>query len=63
MLGSEGLSGRVATSLLPGACAVGAGEGVQVANGVFALSHLRLVGHSFSVSAQLIAAKVEAKVA
>jgi hypothetical protein len=57
------LGGTAGTPGAVGACVVGGIEGVELANGVFLLSHLSLVGHTTSLVAQLVAAKVEAAAA
>ncbi len=51
------------TPLAVGGCAVGAIEGVETANGVYVLSHLSFLANAFSVTAQLVAAEVQAVVA
>jgi hypothetical protein len=62
-----GASGAIATvvgaPLAPGACAAGAIEGTLTAAGVYALSHVSLLGQSLSNGAQLATAAAQAVVA
>jgi RHS repeat-associated protein len=60
VLGEEVVTVGAGTPLAVGACVVGGIEGVEIANGVYALSHLGLLGQQASILSQLAVAKAEA---
>jgi hypothetical protein len=63
VLGEEIVTVGVGTPLAVGACVIGAIEGVEVANGVFILSHLGLLREQASLIGQLAIAEAEEAIA